>query len=267
MSDHLNDLFSEEFKQEPEIETDQDEVTQDLADTQETPEVEAEIEPTDDVAEIEAPDEEEAKEPKYVPLPTFLDMRDRMKEYKAAQAKAEAEAAAFQRQLEEYRNEVAQTFDAPDPQSDPQGYNQLVKDQIAQAVYNERLMMSHNVALRNHDAETVAAAVEWATQRVKSDTQFDAEASQQADPVEWAIQQHKVVKELDAFKADPIAAAKKIAMEQGWLTQGTAQVAPITPPQKAKNTPKSLTDVPTATTASKGTTGDIEADFNAIFDR
>lgn len=261
MSDLFDDLFNGEASTEVE-EAEQPEAEQETVEQASTdePVVEEALEPDD--ADTQ---EEPVKEPKFVPLSTFLNMRDDMKEAKAARAAAEAEAQEAKARYEALTQQ-SQAYQ-PDPLSDPLGYAELVKAEIAQAVFNERLLMSHQNALKAHDAETVAKAVEWSISRANADSTFDAQVQQEADPVNWVIQQHKAASIREAFEADPIAAARKIAEEQGWFAQpAVAQVAVIPTTQKTEKViPRSLTDVPSANKASTTTIYNDKDELDSIF--
>lgn len=106
----------------------------------------------------------------------------------------------------------------PDPIDDPSGYNAYVQKAIASAVndagasFNDRLLnMSEAYATRAHGVEAVEAAKEWALAQPDS---VKAEIVSQADPYEYAVQQHqrhtltqqiadpKVLAEFQRFLAD-----------------------------------------------------------------
>lgn len=134
-----------------------------------TPEPEPAPEPT---PEPEAPKDE----PRTVPLATFLDQRDELRELKRWKEQQEAQRPQQQR---------------IDPFDDPDGFaaqqQQLVEERLTQ----ERFAFSDRFARKEHGAETVDAAVQWASERAQKDPVFAASYMREADPVDWIVQQHK----------------------------------------------------------------------------
>ena len=113
----------------------------------------------------------------------------------------------------------------PDPIDDPRAYNEYVQRAIQQAVGNvetsfqDRILnMSEASAVRAHGADAVEAAKEWALSQPDA---VKAEIIGQADPYEYAIQQHQkhtlsqqiadpdVMKEFQAFMASKSGKAPK----------------------------------------------------------
>jgi hypothetical protein len=137
-----------------------------------TPQPEPAPEPT---PEPEAPKDE----PRHVPLATFLDKRD--------------EARELKRRLDAYeaREREAQQRPEIDPLDDPQGYAAQLEQRIEQGRVQERFAISDRFARKEHGAETVEAAVTWASERAKEDPMFAASYMREADPVDWIVQQHK----------------------------------------------------------------------------
>jgi hypothetical protein len=205
------------------------------------------------IAEVEAPvaeapvDEqtENSREDKLVPLATFLDMRDRMKV-------AEKAAADAQKQWEQHQQSQQASQTIPDPFNDPHGYADYRFAQVERARINDKIILSGQMAARTHGQDVVSEAAKWAEAQAAVDPQFDAHIASIADPVEWIIQQHKAVKQLEAYQTDPVAEARRIAMEQGWIAASTSpmqteQSASAITTKSPKTRPTSLTDVPAAT--------------------
>lgn len=143
----------------------------------EAPEAPEEPEPQPEPAPEPAP--EAPKEPQHVPLATFLDKRD--------------EARELKRRLEAYEAREREQQQRPeiDPFDDPQGFAAQQQQMIDQRLMQERFAISDRFARKEHGAETVDAAVQWAQQRAQQDPVFAAGYMREADPVDWIVQQHK----------------------------------------------------------------------------
>jgi len=263
MSDTFDDIFnSDNTTDQPieAIETEQHDAAP--ADVEpERPEPVEEVEALVTEAPSENHADEDAKTGKSVPLPTFLDMRDRMKA-------AEKLAADHQAKLEEYQKSQQVSASIPDPFNDPKGYADYRFAEVEKQRVNDKILMSGEFAKRTHGVDAVAAAANWASAQAEADPNFDAMVASQPDPIEWVIQQHKAATQLSEYQSDPIAAARKIALEQGWISgSDTAPVvAPVIPaatPTKAKVRPTTLNDIPAST--SKATPQSEQESFNSFF--
>jgi len=139
-----------------------------------TPEPEPASEPAPESA-PEAPKDE----PRTIPLATFLDKRD--------------EARELKRRLEAYEAREREQQQRPeiDPFDDPQGYAAQLEQRIEAGRVQERFAISDRFARKEHGAETVDAAVQWAQQRAQADPTFAQGYMREADPVDWIVQQHK----------------------------------------------------------------------------
>lgn len=135
-----------------------------------TPEPEPAPEPT---PEPEAPREE----PRTVPLATFLDQRDELRELKRRQAEWDAQQRQPQQRI--------------DPLDDPEGFAAQQAQFVEQRLTQERFAFSDRFARKEHGAEAVDAAVQWAQDRAQSDPAFAMSYMREADPVDWIVQQHK----------------------------------------------------------------------------
>lgn len=140
----------------------------------------AQPEPTPEPEPVqEQPPEPEAPkdEPRTVPLATFLDQRDELRELKRQQAEWQA----------------AQQQQRPpiDPFDDPEGFAAHQQQLVEQRLTQERFAFSDRFARKEHGAETVDAAVQWAAERGRTDPVFAASYMREADPVDWIVQQHK----------------------------------------------------------------------------
>jgi hypothetical protein len=236
--------------------------------TEHEPEVEAQadIEVADPETPVETTDEptvgEEGEKNHSVPLATFLDMRDKNKE-------AKAELDAMRARLADLENSKQTISASPDPLLDPRAYTEHLENTIKDRIFNERLLTSYTIAQRNHSKEDVDAAKDWAIQRSQNDPAFDQAIQTQIDPVEWVLQQHKAVKAIEEYTRDPIAAAKRIAMEQGWLTDSQQQpmvaqtTMATTQPKTQRTRTTSLTDIPAA--SGKATPENDKEIFDSAF--
>lgn len=131
--------------------------------------------------EPEVPAAPEAKEDeRNIPLPTFLDMRDRAKAAERRAAELEAQHAPRPTPPE-----------MPDPIDDPQGFADWQQGQVQQALVTERFNWSDLMAKREHGEDAVKTAAEWATERAKSDPSFHQAYMQQPHPLDWIVREHK----------------------------------------------------------------------------
>lgn len=147
--------------------------------TPEAPIVEPDVQPEaqpepspEPVPEAEAP-----KDAKQVPLATFLDQRDELKE--ARRRLAEFEATSRERPA------------APSPFDDPEGYAAHTQQVVEERLTAERFAMSDMFARQQHGAEAVDGAVEWAQSRAQQDPAFAMSYMRQQNPIDWIVQQHR----------------------------------------------------------------------------
>jgi hypothetical protein len=122
---------------------------------------------------------------------------------------------------------------APDMFTDPEAYaawqqrqTQAAVESVASQFEHRILNMSEAGATSRHGAETVEKAKEWALAQPAS---VQAEIRQQADPYEYAVQQHKKV-ELTSQLADPAMLEKFQAFLKGGEK---AQAKPVPPTNTA----------------------------------
>lgn len=175
-----------------------------------------------------APAVEEVKDGQHVPLPTFLDMRDR------AIAAEKREAA---REAERQQQPPAK---APDPYDDPKGYDAHIQGQIDGALQQQKLDTSWHLAVRDHGQEATEQARNWAVEKAKTDPlfrqQLDTAVRVQALPLDWIVRQHKRDGLLSQIGDDPDAWVRTRAAELGLNAPPITPVietqqAPITPPR------------------------------------
>lgn len=223
----IEDIFNMPQEETPAPQEVVEEVTQEIAE----PVVE-ESQP-----EPEAPVE---REEKSVPLPTFLDMRDKQKE-------AERRAADLERQLAEARAAQQTQPQAPDPFDDPQGYQQFQSQQVQQAVVAQKFDMSDLIARQAHGDEAVESATAWASERAKANPAFAAEYMRERHPIDWIVRQHKRDSLLSQVGEDPDEFVRRRAAELGLI----APAAPAVEPQQVATPARSLAAAPSKAGAVK----------------
>jgi hypothetical protein len=244
MSDALLELTGEAETQEPIV-------TEPVEVEAVTPEPESEPEPAHEVATDPVKDE-----PRSIPLPTYLDERERRKE--------------AERRLNEFeatRAERAQNDDMPDPYDDPRGFAEWQDRKTEQRLTAQRFELSDLMAKQQHGTETVEAAATWATERAKSDPSFAQAYMQQPHPIDWIVREHKRTELLndigDVSKLDDWFARE--AEKRGFTKSApnmTAQVVTQQPVARPVPPRSIASDAP-----APATTADPDADFTAIFSR
>ena len=193
-----------------------------------------------------------------VPLPTFLDMRDQLKDERRRREEAEA------------RVQQQAPQQAPDPLDDPNGFAAYNQNQFQQAILQERFTMSELMAKQAHGAETVDTATGWALEKAKSNPLFAEEYKRQPHPIDWIVQQHK----RDALLSDigdnvddwftREAAKRGYAIQSAPNPAAPQNVAITQPALKPPAPPRSIAN---DAAASANVQGDPRAEFLAIFDK
>ncbi len=232
-----------------------DNLTEEAAEAQEPVQEEVKADPVveevqEPVVEAREPEVPQEREDKSVPLATFLDMRDRLKE-------AERRAS----ELEAARQKAQPQAPAPDfYDMKPEEVSAYVEQVAEQKATQTRFMMSESWAKRNHGADVVEAATAWASERASKDPTFVAQYMSEADPVDFIVRQHKQEVDLTDYRNDPLAFARRILEASG------QQLAPTVtqPAVKPAAPPRSIASDATPATPA---TVDPVAEFNAIFDR
>lgn len=202
--------------------------------------------------------EPEVKEdPRSIPLPTFLDMRDRAK--------------AAERRAEELEAKVSAPapVDMPDPIDDPQGFVAWQQGQFQQALVAERFNWSDTAARQVHGDETVKAAAEWAFEKAKADPAFGQTYMQQQHPLDWIVREHKrngLITEIgdnvddwftrEAAKRGYQAASAPLAATPQPVVTPQPAVKPAVPPRSIASDAQ-----------APAVAGEPAADFMAIFQR
>lgn len=188
--------------------------------TVETPETEAQPEQTE--SQPESPEVETPEVDGGITVPL-----------KALQAERD-ERKALARELAEFKQTLVQAQPQPkpepipDPIEDPQAFADYtqrqvdVKVQAVQQQYqNERLNLSEAQAVRAHGQEAVEGMKSWFAQQPAS---LQQEVLAQADPYDFAVQQHKRQSLTDQLTSDPDKLERVLA-----LLEGKEQPAPQAP--------------------------------------
>jgi len=216
------------------------------------------------VVEAEAPIVEEViqpvvelpKEEKTVPLATFLDQRDELKELKRYRAEMEAKAATP-------RN-------APDLYDmKPEEVAAYVEEVATAKALNTKFEMSEVLAKQAHGDETVDAAGLWALEKAKTDPTFRDRYMRNAHPIDFIVRQYKrdgLVSQLpeDISSIDELV-EREIARRAGTAPGAVAVTAPVQ--QQASRPaapPKSLVNAPSRGGVSDVPVGKL-AGLDAVF--
>lgn len=251
MDNFSGDFFSSNSDNESEIETPEieqiEEVAADPAEADEaTVETEIEAEP--------AP----TAEPKMVPLSAVQAERQRAKD-------AIDQLNVARQQLADFQAKQA-SKSVPDPYDDPQGFGayqqQLVAQQVQQAITHQNFMQSRERALAAHGQEYIDEVAAWASGVAETDPTFEGRMLAQPDPAAWVIEQKNRSDLLKSFEADPDNYVRQRALELG-----LAAIEPIEatqPMAKKPLGPKSLAGAKSQDSVSNLPETPADA-FDAIF--
>lgn len=174
MADVFDEIFEEAPVEPAEVLAEQ--VTEEVVEDQPEPEVETPEEP-EQPPEPTPEDEAPKEEARTVPLATFLDQRDELRELR--RFKAEREAQTRQQQP------------MPDPFDDPSGFAAAQQELVEQRLTQERFAMSDMFARQAHGQEAVESAVTWAQERAATDPSFALSYMRQQNPIDWIVRQHR----------------------------------------------------------------------------
>lgn len=148
-----------------------------VAETPTEPVEQPEETPEEPVAAVEPAAEK--PDPVMVPLAALHETRD---EVKALKAQLAALAPSAESQAEPQ---------APDMFEDPEGWQAFQRQQVDQALYVQRLNMSHRFAKVQHGEDVVAQAVQWADARCDTDPFFSQQVRYHPDPVGFAVENYR----------------------------------------------------------------------------
>ena len=190
-----------------------------------------------DLAPVAEPEIKEDE--RNIPLPTFLDMRDRAKAAERRAAELEAQNAPKPTPAE-----------MPDPIDDPRGFADWQQGQFQQAIIAERFAISDTIAKQQYGAETVETAAKWAMERAATDPSFKMAYMQQQHPLDWIVREHKrsgLISEIGDNVDDWFA---KEAAKRGYAATSAPNAAP-TPVVAAQAQPVSQAPSPPRSLASE----------------
>lgn len=175
------------------------------------------------------PEAPKQPDPGFVPLSAVLDERDRRQ-------KLEGELAQLRA--------AQQPEEMPDPDRDPVGFANYQRAEFQKSILNERLNFSERFARKEHGAEAVEAAKQWAQTKFASDPLYVQQIYADADPYEKLVTDYRREQffsqvsdpsELDEFRAWK-AAKGQIAQTQA-APAATATPAPAIPPPSLASAP------------------------------
>lgn len=180
----------------------------------------------------------EKPEPGYVPIQALLDERE-----KRQRNEREVEELRQWRQQQEARRQAPQR---PDMYDDPEGYAAYLEQQQHAALWNATESVSKRFASKEHGAEAIGAAEQWALERVKTDPTIAQRFRASADPYEFLVGEFKRDQLLKEIGSDPDAYVRRKAVELGLGSAQQPGAATPSQPQPGASTPppRSLATVP-----------------------
>jgi acetolactate synthase small subunit len=183
---------------------------------------------------VETPTPEPVAEPEQQEQPEAAEVEGGVTvPLKALQAERD-ERKALARELAEFKQSLiqqqpkAEPEPIPDPIEDPQAFAEYTQRQINQSVQtveqryeNQRLNLSEAHAVKAHGQEAVEAMKSWFKDQPAP---LQQEVLAQADPYDYAVQQHKRQSLTDQLTADPEKLERVLK-----LLEGQEQPAPKAP--------------------------------------
>lgn len=172
-------------------------------------------------------------EPIMVPLAALHETRDEVKSLKD-------QLSRFQ-QTQQANQPAPQ---APDPYEDPEGFAAFQSSQIQTVLLNHTLDTSERFARKEHGAETVEAAKQWALQRYATDPLYREQVLRDPDPYERVVKDFRR-EELFSKVSDP---SEFDAFLQWKAAQSQLSGAPASSPNPTPTAipPRSLAGAPSA---------------------
>jgi hypothetical protein len=173
------------------------------------------------------------EEPIMVPLAALHETRDKVK--------------ALEAQLEQFRPrpQPQQPVAIPDPLDDPEGYHLFQEQRVQQAIFNNTLNISEEMARGTHGDELVNAAQQWAQQQFAANPALYAEFSQQRNPYGYIVQQYQRQQMLSRLGGDPKEIEAYLAWKQASAATQQQPAAPAANPATPAP-PRSIVDAPSA---------------------
>jgi hypothetical protein len=135
----------------------------------------------------------------------------------------------YERELEQYRRQMAEANKAPppapiDPITDPEGFEASISQRLEKARWDAITSVSHSMATRQHGAEKVKAAEEWLAGELQNNPHYWQVIQRQVDPYDFVVQQHQRTLRLSKIgDDDPETWAEKWAAQNGYVKADQAQ--------------------------------------------
>jgi hypothetical protein len=160
----------------------------------------------------------------------------------------------LRKEIRALKNPLPAPQPAPDFDADPVAAMSYQTQVFEQRLLNERLNSSERWARREHGAESVDKAKEWALERMQSDPLYFQQVMSSPDPYEAVIQEWKRHQVFSTMKDGDLDAF--LAWKSGAAAPQAAALAPATPVAvPAPSTPpRSLASAPAAGAAKPGDT-------------
>ena len=224
------DVFDEMFGGKKPVDEDETNVVEN---TVEAPLVNAEAEVTEAPVETPVNVTEDNEEKIYddkghsVSLPVYLKTRDEVKELRRYKEQVEAERRA---QVEE----AARNQYVPNAESSPYEIAMWQQQQLHDAMLAERISTSMTFAEKEHGGELIAAAANWAVNRVRNSPDgafFESQIESQRDPIGWVVREYQKDQKVNAVLTDEEAYFRANAQKYGFIpadntsTQATGSVS------------------------------------------
>ena len=183
----------------------------------------------------------------YIPINAVLDEREKRQ--------------AAQRELEELKRKFAEQNrqppqPPPDPIVDPEGFQQMLDDRLAQTQWDATTRISLRFAVQQHGPEAVKAAEDWVKEQVQDNPAFINAIRQQPDPYDFVVRQHKIAQRNAKLgdETDLDAAFEKWAADRGYARAGQAMpTASSVGAPSPQSTPLPRPSIASAPAASGGT--------------
>lgn len=183
------------------------------------------------------------KEPKTVPLATFLNILDENRDLKKTQKPAKPTPKAEEVQ-----------FEIPDPVKNPREHSAYLETMFKFNQMNDRMNLSELMARKEHGDEIVDKVRDWAVTRMDVDAGFADRVTNHVDPYSVALKAYNEDKELQEYRAW-VAGGKKPEDAPGVVKQpapelkqlpGSIPKVPVPVPQPVVEAPSSIADEPSS---------------------
>lgn len=211
------------------------------------PEETVNSEPEPVIEQTPVAEEPKQESPQSIPLPTFLDMRDKLK---AAERKA---------QELEARLAPPEPVIAPDVFEDPQGFQTHLAQTFEERLYQQTLAISRRFAEQSYGKEKTETAISWGMERCNTDPYFNAQVRASQDPIGFVV---------DHYTRDQIASKVDVTefeQFQAWkAAQSQVSQQPQQAPVSAPTPPRSLASAPSVGGVAHEPSGPGHA-FDSVF--